>query len=51
MLDTFIKKVTGDPNVRELKRLDPIVRQINALEPGLGTPLEQLKKDVRKKRG
>src|SRR5690242_9104701 len=44
MLDTLIKQVTGDPNIRELKRLDPIVRQINALEPAVkGLSDEQLR--------
>ncbi len=33
MLRTLLKKVVGDPNERELKRLQPIVEQINALEP------------------
>src|SRR5689334_16093796 len=33
MLDTFLKKVTGDPNIRELKRLDRGVVDINALQP------------------
>ncbi|MGE3599807.1 MAG: preprotein translocase subunit SecA, partial [Dehalococcoidia bacterium] len=30
---SFLSKILGDPNERELKRLRPIVDQINALEP------------------
>ena len=33
MLKKLIQKITGDPNERELKRLQPIVDRINALEP------------------
>ena len=33
MLKGLLTKVLGDPNVKELKRLQPIVEQINALEP------------------
>ncbi len=33
MFKSLIKKVVGDPHERELKRLQPIVDQINALEP------------------
>ncbi len=33
MLRKLIHKVVGDPNERELKRLQPIVDQINELEP------------------
>ncbi|MCS7222556.1 MAG: preprotein translocase subunit SecA [Anaerolineae bacterium] len=33
MFRTLVQKVIGDPNTRELKRLQPIVDQINALEP------------------
>src|ERR1044072_1157678 len=33
MLDTLLAKVVGTQNERELKRLRPIVGQINALEP------------------
>src|SRR5262245_50357242 len=33
MLDTLLAKVVGTQNERELKRLRPIVAQINALEP------------------
>jgi preprotein translocase subunit SecA len=33
MLDTLLKKVFGSKNERELKRLQPLVEQINQLEP------------------
>lgn len=33
MLKRFLSNLTGDPNVREIQRLGPIVEQINALEP------------------
>src|SRR5438477_8742555 len=33
MLDTLLAKVVGTQNDRELKRLRPIVGQVNALEP------------------
>jgi len=32
MLDTLLAKVVGTQNERELKRLRPIVAQVNALE-------------------
>lgn len=35
MLDTLLAKVVGTQNERELKRLRPIVGQINALEPAI----------------
>ncbi|HSH31359.1 MAG TPA: preprotein translocase subunit SecA, partial [Candidatus Saccharimonadales bacterium] len=31
----LLTKILGDPNVREVKRLEPIVKQINDLEPSL----------------
>jgi preprotein translocase subunit SecA len=34
MIDLFIKKIFGSKNERELKRLAPLVDQINSLEPG-----------------
>ena len=33
MIDTILAKVVGTQNERELKRLRPIVAQVNALEP------------------
>src|SRR6266498_4009814 len=33
MLKNIFYKVTGDPNDKEIKRLEPIVEEINALEP------------------
>src|SRR6478736_3684879 len=33
MLDTLLAKVVGTQNDRELKRMRPIVAQVNALEP------------------
>jgi len=33
MFRTLLQKVIGDPNAREIQRLQPIVDQINALEP------------------
>ena len=35
MLDTLLAKVVGTQNDRELKRLRPIVTQVNALEPAI----------------
>jgi preprotein translocase subunit SecA len=35
MLDTLLAKVVGTQNERELKRLRPLVAQINALEPSI----------------
>src|SRR5919197_375274 len=35
MLDTLLAKVVGTQNERELKRLRPIVAQVNALEPSI----------------
>src|SRR5579872_4329477 len=35
MLDTLLKKVVGTQNQRELKRLRPLVGEINALEPSI----------------
>jgi preprotein translocase subunit SecA len=35
MLDTLLAKVVGTQNDRELKRLRPLVTQINALEPSI----------------
>lgn len=33
MLETLIKKIFGDPNEKELKKIKPIVEKINSLEP------------------
>jgi len=35
MLDTILAKVVGTQNDRELKKLRPLVAQINALEPSV----------------
>src|SRR2546426_1116510 len=35
VIDTLLAKVVGTQNERELKRLRPIVAQVNALEPGV----------------
>jgi len=35
MISTFLTKVFGSKNERELKRLQPLVEQINALEPAM----------------
>src|SRR5206468_12859089 len=35
MLDTILAKVVGTQNERELKRLRPIVAEVNALEPAI----------------
>ena len=35
MLDTLLAKVVGTQNDRELKRMRPIVAQVNALEPSI----------------
>ncbi len=35
MLDTLLKKVVGTQNQRELKRLRPLIGEINALEPSI----------------
>jgi len=45
MLDTILAKVVGTQNERELKRLRPIVAQVNALEPSVQSlPDEQLRR-------
>src|SRR2546430_1802078 len=45
MLDTLLAKVVGTQNERELKRLRPIVAEVNALEPTIkALPDEQLRK-------
>ena len=33
MLDTLLAKVVGTQNDRELKRMRPIVAEVNAIEP------------------
>jgi preprotein translocase subunit SecA len=33
MLNSLLTKLVGDPNVREIRRLQPLVEEINALEP------------------
>src|SRR4051812_4656370 len=38
VIETLLAKVVGTQNERELKRLRPLVSQINALEPSI-TPL------------
>src|SRR5262245_1297490 len=44
MLDTLLAKVVGTQNDRELKRLRPLVAQINALEPAIkALPDEKLR--------
>ena len=35
MLGTLLAKVIGTQNERELKRLRPLVDQVNALEPSI----------------
>src|SRR5665213_3239243 len=35
MLETILKKVVGTQNQRELKRLRPLIAEINALEPSI----------------
>src|ERR1051325_9857541 len=35
MIQTFLAKVVGTSNERELKRLRPIVGEVNALEPAI----------------
>src|SRR5580700_2071936 len=35
MLKGIVTKIIGDPNAKELKRLQPLVDEINALEPGM----------------
>ena len=37
MLSSFLTKVFGSKNERELKKLQPIIEQINALETDLRT--------------
>src|SRR6266567_3465770 len=37
MLDTILAKVVGTQNDRELKRLRPVVAEVNALEPSIET--------------
>jgi preprotein translocase subunit SecA len=44
MLDTLLAKVVGTQNARELKRLRPIVAEVNALEPAIkALPDEKLR--------
>ena len=44
MLDTLLAKVVGTQNDRELKRLRPIVTEVNAFEPAIkGLSDEQLR--------
>src|SRR4030081_3627464 len=44
MLDTLLAKVVGTQNDRELKRLRPIVAEVNAFEPAItALPDEQLR--------
>ncbi|HJX60453.1 MAG TPA: hypothetical protein VJ462_04135, partial [Thermodesulfobacteriota bacterium] len=33
MIGTLIKKIVGSKNERELKRIQPMIQRINALEP------------------
>jgi preprotein translocase subunit SecA len=33
LLENLLKKIFGDPNVKELKSIEPIVEKINSLEP------------------
>ncbi len=33
MIKNIFYKVTGDPNDKEIKRLQPIVEEVNSLEP------------------
>lgn len=37
MIAAFLAKLMGTANIRELKRLDPIVRHINSLEPAVSS--------------
>src|SRR6201982_3203080 len=44
MIDTILAKVVGTQNERELKRLRPLVGEVNALEPSIEPlPAEQLR--------
>jgi preprotein translocase subunit SecA len=37
MLDTFVKRFVGSKNDREIKKIQPVVAAINALEPGISS--------------
>jgi preprotein translocase subunit SecA len=37
MLDTFVKRFVGSKNDREIKKIQPIVEQVNALEPQISS--------------
>ena len=37
MLEGLLRKITGSRHVRELKKIQPVVEAINALEPGISS--------------
>jgi preprotein translocase subunit SecA len=37
MLDTIVKRIVGSKNDREIKKIQPVVEQINALEPRISS--------------
>ena len=41
MWDWVLKKIVGTKNERTLKKIEPFVREINALEPGLALKSER----------
>jgi len=55
MLDTILKKIFGTKHERDVKRVQPVVAAINALEPALATlssaALRQKTDDFRKRAG
>src|SRR4030095_17010936 len=41
LLDTLLAKVVGTQNERELKRLRPLIGQVNAFEPTIQAPSDE----------
>src|SRR5437867_10306317 len=41
MLDTIVKRIVGSKNDREIKKIQPVVEQINALEPRISSLTDQ----------
>src|SRR5436309_4890485 len=41
MIDTIVKRIVGSKNDREIKKIQPVVEQINALEPRISSLTDQ----------
>ena len=37
MLDTIVRRIVGSKNDREIKKIQPVVEQVNALEPRISS--------------